>query len=1139
MSNYSLSLDLSGGKDPEGYFPISVVSVEPFKQQQVDGMLTMRLNWGAVTIKNEPYKYAKLGESRYKLFDIISSFEPTQEMHIKFVSDYQTIIGYFGLVDCKINEDESIIILAPTIQDQYTAFLENRDEDIDLYSEENLIANGEFKDGINYAPESWVFDNWEKSDDHLFLEKKYLDGKSIVALSDSYVFGYTSTNFYADTEGGTKYTHDTFIYVPRDVPPTMPLYITQTVKNILAGRQINLSFGYYLVGVYEESKKFNLKFRVTLYDRHNPLERYGLIDDSKGDLVWTNSITAPNPLPFITYTDIPLGVSPLGTGTLKPYKKTIAQAPITGDLKIEFYRLESVDWQDDVKLVLSNIELTASAIELKTVNIEFNDEALVTFPQGAAEIYWDGKRPVDAYFQRTPSDQREIADYFNADGNPNSPSRLNDRSYGITSETNTTYANLAAFFDDINSKSALFEISELTVYKGVFRSGNKRKWYATARFSREEIKTADIYVDGVLTPQIPAENAGWVNSGKVVDGKRLWIRKPFNDTANQYGWTLGVVDIGDLRDSGFGFKYYDKQTTTKNYPVSIGKSREITNAIDLRELFNKLYRGANKALIGKQVYSSFLWNDPQNSAITTALKLEDGINYVTNLPNELNRILAIHTADIPKDEKSNTDSILKTSPKKFIDDFMVLFPQTYWFIDPNGDLWIEHIKFFDKVNQATSLLEPKYNYIKNYRSWEYAKAKMFATEIYTTVNSGYDDFKSTKITFDKIASNKRSEDIKGTYATQILTTDIQYCCENSDSLDNGIILVSYDYDPIRDINVVGSFEGQKSGKLAVNGQLCLATLLAKYATYEGTWYQGLINDKQTRFENTRRSRQGSEITVKGIFTPDITMSDLGIGVGIKTFDYTNQLTKVVAMYRYQDLYISLGGDTVIDMGETPPVAFFDYEALNVSFYDPTDFNFTFTPEETTRTLTAALVLTNKQLIISYGITHINWIVKRDGIVVGNSHNTIVYSETDSFHITCDLVLGEWGDGESALVSEMYFANNQDNIYPISNIGLIPFTATRLAAIQTNTTPQGIITDAEITTGVDMDGNYNFTLTVYRDVYQLYYGAIYVNAEVYDENNTYMGVHTISSGDYDSARTFSGNVGIPIGYGYVINIIVSY
>lgn len=859
MRNCTIHLDLTGGKDPNGYFEVNVISVQPFVENQVDEMPTTRKQWGEVQIKNEPYNYRKLGGDRYRLYDIIQAQLPTTEIHIKFTSEIETIIGYFGVVDCSVNDDEKVITVKVTALDQYTPYLEGRETEVKLFDEANIVANGKFDKWNGSDPLNWT------AFGGAIYEQKYIADKTAISLK----------NVDTATNSG----------------------IQQVITDVLKGKQFTFSFSYALAG--EISDRENLELIIYLRDPDIGTQYFLRKDGSWGS--FQKFEYAYNVLP----------ISEGSISTLKTYSFTANATPKDGEIYIKLLHYNLGFSDIETFLILSDVRLTTTAIKLNTVKVQLSADNLVTVPQKDESIKFTGKSINDGFFRLFADSNFDISDYFNGDGSPNTSLLAS----GLHSYNNVTYPNLIEFFQQKSSDSYKFELSKLTVYHGQYSYG-KRNYYGIAEFSREEFYLADPIGWDENTDNLipPATDSGWDWTTQFKNGKRLWVRTPFNDAEDTWLLENKVTALRTTHPE-FYFVYHYSQTSTKQYPVN-NNSIEITEAIDLREVIRKVYCGSDESLIGKNVYSSFFWNDEQSAEIEAAL-YDNGTdsNYVSGeLPNPLNQISVIHTNDLSTETVTDEEkSILNISGKQLIEDLIVLFPQLYWYIDADSNLHIEHIKFFDRINKAKNLLNEAYSYILNYKQWEYVKEKMFSIEEYETKNSGYTDFQTSTVKFDKIVSNKRGEDIKATYTTQKLTTDIQYCIENPNSLDNGMILVCYE---VKDgDNIVKYGNGQKSGKSIVNGDLSISTLLEKYARYEGTYKTGRINDKEYTFEFTRRVRQGKEIAFKGIFTDKLIFNNVGTGLlKSSTTDYTNELTKCTFMYRYSDIAVGGGGESIIDTG---------------------------------------------------------------------------------------------------------------------------------------------------------------------------------------------------------------------------------
>jgi len=885
---YKLYLDLSGGKNPDGYFEVSAVSVAPFTEQSIDNMVTTRKQWGEVQIKNKPF-------DGVMLYNQITALKPTQEIHLKFVSAYETIYGYFGIVDCKLNDDQKVLTINVTTLDQYTEFLENRDEEVKLFDEVNQIVNGDFSSWFEGVPVGWNVNT------ETVVEQAYFLSSSAIKIKRYF-------DLLNVGDGG----------------------INRTILSVLKGKQVQFSFLWALVG--DTSDKEDLEFEIALYGTSNT---YYLDSNNNWSLTQQRVKYTKSPTLPIPYASVQNYIS---------VSKTTNYTPEHGSIVLNIYHSSDAVFTDDTYLYVTDVVLSVSAIALNTIKLEFDTENLINKQQ--QDIYWKDKKGEEKYFYKWNKDASlNIEDMFDSNGVPMLGAMP------MSSNSGMTYSDLVSIFEnDSTHLSYKFELSKITVFKGSLTKNllsQNRYYYGVAEFSREEIYiedheyTADDLANGLCSESEvghyaePERSVGWSRIGtpQIANSNMvLWVRFPFNKATDT--WVLGDVShsTGTLRSYQGLFDYHDSLTSIKQYPVQSSNTLEINNAIDFRELITQVYQQTHISLRGKKVYSNFLWNDALSVDETKAVYggNDSECNYVTMTDttddtepkNILNKIFAVHTYEfVPLTSRTPSDedkSILKTSAKKLMDDlFDVYLPKCFWFIDVNGDLHIEHLKYFDRINTAKDITTPAYKYLGNYSEWEYIKDKLYSKEEYTTPNSGYLDFNKSIVTFDKITSNKRGEDIKGSYAASIITTDVQYCAENPNNIQNGIVLVTYE---TKDgTNKAKYGRGQYSGKSVINGDLSISSLLEDYATYEGTWNAGSINGKSQVFNFLKRSRQGIEISIKGIFLDKVILSKLGIGViKPRTIDYQNENTKLTAVYRYSDDYLVLAPNVLMGFGEPLP-----------------------------------------------------------------------------------------------------------------------------------------------------------------------------------------------------------------------------
>jgi len=867
MINYTLSIDTSGGKNPNGFFTIGVVQVAEMQSEYVDDNIRIeRRGFGEIQAKNEPYKYTKLGGDRYKLYDIIKSVAPNQEIWLKFVSTYETLYAYFGIIDCKLDDDEKFITIKPYILDQYTDLLENRENEVKLFDETNQIVNGDFREWTAGNPNGWT------NIGEAVLEKSFVLDTSAISLINR-----------GDPGAGFGFISG----------------IKLTLKNIIADKGLAISFLYALAGGGLDRE--DLECEINIKD---PIVGTFYYLDINGN--WS-----------LSYKRIKYGnqLLPLDISSVEWFKRSInaQNPPIKGEINIYFYHYHNGFTDIQTRLLLTDVIISTSSVALKTIKVELNSKLLITKNEDAPEITWAKRKPKANFYSTKINYQQSLDNFFDGNGKPIEGNLI------MSDDNGVQISSIIQFFQEQTSKSYKFELSSITIFKCEYIATKKRRFRAICEFTREEIYFMAKDSNNQDLPDVPPEtDAGWYNTNTKVAGRNLWIRTPFNMASDTLPWVKSAIDIGDWRVYNNTFGYYDSVKSVKQYPISVDKSVEINNAIDLREIFTKVYRETHISLRGKNVYSNFLWNDTLyvQETLDVYINNDENTNYVTATDqtsdvepkNELNKIAAVHTYEFstePATDKEKT--ILKITFQDLMADFLAHFPQCYWFIDSNKDLHIEHVKYYDRINKAKDLTVDQYSYIRKYQKWEYIKDKLYSLEKYLFKNSGNIDFISSEVLFEKIASNKRGQDIKLEVSSKVLSTDLSWCLENRNGLDNGIVLIQYD--TINDINVCRKGIGQNTKDSIINGELSCASLLVKYATYEGTWKQSKINNKgfnNTLFDfylykTTKHIRQGEEITIKGIFLDKIIFTNLGLGIITqRNVDYENEVTKVVAMYRYSD-----------------------------------------------------------------------------------------------------------------------------------------------------------------------------------------------------------------------------------------------
>jgi hypothetical protein len=874
MLDYSLYINLTSNyTESTDYFQVDIENTVEFNEGMIDNMPVYRKEWGELIIKNKPYSYKSTLLNRYKLYDLILDNDPDTTFYVKFVYGDETIYGYFGQVDCKINEDRTLIKVKPAVIDQYTDFIENYSEKINIFGQKNLIKNGDFEIWTDSWPDGWI--------SGINVQRKTLLDRTWAALGD-YTFVLGPPDRYVFSQGR----------------------IQQNVS-VLQGTTSLFEFLYALVGVADN--RYNLEFCVKLSETLLSTPVYYLTLD--GNWVVGNEI--------ITYKDnkLPIPSSNMTDGAINKVSIVTQPAPISGVVTIEFYLREPNGYyylDDDTApyLYISDVGFASSDINYLSLTANLLNSTLVPKPQdqiidvnaghGVFFAVRVKKNDWDANYG--------IEDFFDEDGSPDEA--MLSSKYGPNDGTYRYPGWIEIFEDDVNSKFYLGEISKLTIGMG----GGFTEWFTEYRnikgyaiFTREESFKEDEYdeEDNLVSPT----GEGWASTDTVQSGKRLWVRKPFNGaySGEEATWNLGdkITTPGQF----MGFDYRHLITSEKEYPVN-EDSKTISTGISFRDLCRKIYRSTHNSLLDKEVYSAFFWND---SAYLDELRVATGDNYVTRQPNKLNEIVAVHTTSLQTDvDQRSEDEVLEISFKDFFDDLKTKFPDLIWFMDTDKNLHIEHMKFIGLTEDFVNILGSEYSYVGDYASYEFNPEELYGTYEYKEVNSGYQDFVKSKITFPKIVTNKRNKDIRKEIAAKYLSTDIQYAIENPNSLENGIILVSYDVSG--DDNVLRYAKGQITKTLVPNGDLSISTLLSTYGRYEGVWREGYINDELVYFSYTRKVKKGNPIKLKGIVSDNFFLTTLGIGTAQnKRLDYANEMTEITPIYRHYNHFLVMDTDDLIEI----------------------------------------------------------------------------------------------------------------------------------------------------------------------------------------------------------------------------------
>jgi len=864
---------------------------EPFEKPMEDGERFYRYKWGNIEFENKPFLYSQTSKQGYLIYTTLNALQRYDEIFIRFYdldSDIE-IKGYCGVVDGQFKNDKvhKVITLTPVVIDRYTNLLENYKEKIDVLNggDKNKIVNGDFEswtDNESGLPDGWV----NGGTYNVQCERHYINGSYVCKYNDLFGASYTklAQSLFANKGSNVDLS---FYYAPFVIP--------ESATSSTHSRSIEIK----LVGT--EGTKY-------------------LKDDNLGNFENVCKWVDPGETNSFIYANNVISMTESEITSLIYYRIFSEPLPFSGTVTISFVGRDVISMGVSA-LYLDNVYLKVNTTPYKTINVNFINSYLQSYPAftesnplalGVPNTKWDGAwtgdHALDGYFELTT-------------GKPSSRF-LSDGTYAPVDADNLRLGDYEEIFDDPGSKYYKCQISEVTIYHcGIYNTtfSYKHRMRATVVFSRDEAKIADVYYtqqdfeddkceesDIGVTLVPPVKDVGWEKTPTIEKGLRLWVRKPFNDENDTLGWSLGE------QINGGKFQSYDtehRRTSKRIYPVDTTKSKILNTCVDLRDTIKILFNQTHPDYASKNVISTFFWNDLETE-FESLQGSSSGFNYVSNKKNYLNNISVLHTLDLKTEntETQQQEGTYKVCLFDFLEDLKYRFKvykygQLCWWLTDNLDLRIEHTAYFDNYSDI-------YGNVLNYTTqpiiqedfhdeFEYESDQMYKKIMFDQVNSGYPDFTANTIKFDRIVSNKRFKFDENVLKNkcEITTTDLKYCIENANSIDEGLILINYEQ--VEDEFVASYGDTQIQGTKILNGNLSLSSILNNFVTREGTYINGKINDKDVLFYNTTYSKKGIEITVKGIIFNmffDTNIDRAGLVKSV-THDFEQRITKINLIYR--------------------------------------------------------------------------------------------------------------------------------------------------------------------------------------------------------------------------------------------------
>ena len=844
------------------YFEIEPEDGRILGEEMVDDMPVFRKSWEKITIKNKPFLYKSSAVSKNKVYDLIIDNPTTTTYFLKLVYGTKTYYGYFGEVDCDINEDRSIITINPAVVDQYTDFIENYEEEINIFGTggiegENLVQNGRFEVWTDGLPDHWL------SLLNVIWHKTLLDSDCAVLNKE--------------------------LYWGSD-------FLNQGIGGIISGNKIKITFNYKYIGENEDTD--NLRFQVSLAGGS---ETYRLNPDGS----WTTGDRVD-----IFYKTNAYAVTTESVESFDLYSLISEPAPVNGSISIGFFG-GSVSGNE---LYITNVEVYSSGIDYVDVSLNLLSDNITSQTQENIGMVKTTFHSYPLFYAKVKAkDKHDIEDYFNANGSPNTV-LLDDSYHGVHNQDGLTYPDWNTIFDDdVNSDFYKGEMCELHMVMGhafVQFFTTYRNFYGYATYAREEYYKEDEYNESEsLIP--PEEGVGWEQTDQKVNNQRLWVRKPFNGAYSSVDWDRSeVFHDGNVNLGTWNIAYAEYCKSKLNYPIN-SSSVAAGTGFDFRDLVRKIYNSTHESRLGKEVYSAFFWND---SPYIDFLEIEDGQNYYNMKQNFLNYISVVHTSTIKQITNQDLDDAeLKMSFKQLWDDLQVKFPALVWFVDTNMNLHIEHLRFIHRVRSFIDISGTSISYIGEYKSYKFDTSKLYGYIKREDINSYYKDFVTSEQTFRKITTNKRRKDQKKDEKTSYVSTDIRGAIENAADLGNGILLISYFVNDSGENEILYG-NGQITGKQMPNALLSTSFLLKEFGNYMGTWHEGIVDGQTVYYHFSEYCKTGDDIVLKGIVDENYAYTDIGMAlIKTKKFDYENETTTCTPVYRHVDFYVTAEDGVQIEM----------------------------------------------------------------------------------------------------------------------------------------------------------------------------------------------------------------------------------
>lgn len=274
-----------------------------------------------------------------------------------------------------------------------------------------------------------------------------------------------------------------------------------------------------------------------------------------------------------------------------------------------------------------------------------------------------------------------------------------------------------------------------------------------------------------------------------------------------------------------------------------------------------------------------------------------GIDYVTGVASKISnlrvqQISAFLTvmSDTPQEIYSDM------SLKDLLDSLKIMF-NCKWFVDDEGYVRMEHISWFRRTAAVdTTVGQENIRLNKSKKKFKYDRVEIPMREKFNFPYQGYKDFIGVDIKYNSACVNLRKS---VSYSVPKFSTDLKYIQDSANNLKdfNSFLLLACDTD-----NTVLSETGVLTGEDQLNGHLSWANLHDAYYRHDRFLPSGLMNDVETTFETTKKTKRQVPVVFAGsgcckVINPlvDLVTTELGDG----------QIDKMVKSNRDENFKIEL------------------------------------------------------------------------------------------------------------------------------------------------------------------------------------------------------------------------------------------